>query len=124
MLRGLKSGWKMPISFGYCESQTKTPQLLCCIKEIVKTITTCGFKIVATVCDQGSSNVAAINSLIQDTARRKWQHDEKHRTYSFRIVITFCYIAYSIIAYSIIYIQEILLNYMMPRSYHSLILHI
>ncbi|XP_071573000.1 uncharacterized protein [Temnothorax nylanderi] len=35
MLRGLYSGWKMPISFGYCDSQTKTPQLLRCIKQII-----------------------------------------------------------------------------------------
>lgn len=71
MLRGLKSGWKMPISFGFCENQTKTPQLIHCIKEIVKAVTKSGFKIVATVCDQESSNVAAINLLRQDTIRRK-----------------------------------------------------
>ncbi|XP_076283987.1 uncharacterized protein LOC143210733 [Lasioglossum baleicum] len=38
MLRGLYSGWKMPISYDYCEGQTKTPQLIQCIKNIVKAL--------------------------------------------------------------------------------------
>lgn len=35
-----------------------------CIKEHIKKINNAGFHIVATVCDQGSSNVAAIKKLL------------------------------------------------------------
>lgn len=86
MLRGVNSGWKMPISFGYCENQTRTPQLISCIKDIVKSVNQSGLKLVATVCDQGSSNVAAINILLQDTRRKMWQENKEYRTYYFLFI--------------------------------------
>lgn len=92
MLRGLNSGWKMLISYNYCESQTKTPQLVRCIKDIVKTINDSGLKLIATVCDQGTSNVAAINSLLQDTVRRMWQQNKEYRTY----ISYFTFFSYSL----------------------------
>lgn len=64
MLRGLCTGWKMPVSYNFCARATKTPQLVHCIKEHVSKISEAGFLIVATVCDQGTSNVAAINDLL------------------------------------------------------------
>lgn len=67
MLRGIKTGWKLPLSYNFCKSTTKTPQLIRCIKEIIKEITQAGFIVVATVCDQGASNVAALKQLLQDT---------------------------------------------------------
>lgn len=67
MLRGLNSGWKMPISYSFCSKQTNTAQLMRCIKEHVRKINNTGFNIIATVCDQGSSNVAAIKELLQQT---------------------------------------------------------
>ncbi|XP_076247801.1 uncharacterized protein LOC143187475 [Calliopsis andreniformis] len=79
MLRGLHSGWKMPISYNYCDSQTKAPQLIQCIKNVVKALKKTGIEVVATVCDQGSSNVAAINTLQADTLRKKWKQGEEHR---------------------------------------------
>lgn len=85
MLRGLNSGWKMPVAFGFCDSVTKTPQLLRCIKQIITVVNKCGFDIVATVCDQGSCNVAAINTLLQNTAQKLWKQGIEHRTYVFLI---------------------------------------
>lgn len=67
MLRGIKTGWKIPLSYNFCKSQTKTTQLIRCIKEMVTEVTKAGFIIVATVCDQGSSNVAALKQLLDDT---------------------------------------------------------
>lgn len=64
MLRGLNSGWKMPVSYNFCYKQTNTAQLMYCIKDDIKKINNAGFHIVATVCDQGSSNVAAIKELL------------------------------------------------------------
>ncbi|TGZ55055.1 Uncharacterized protein DBV15_12509 [Temnothorax longispinosus] len=67
MLRGIRTGWKIPLSHNFCKSQTKTPQLMRYIKEIVHEITKAGFIIVATICDQGSSNVAALNQFLSDS---------------------------------------------------------
>lgn len=64
MLRGLHTGWKMPISFNFCAKATNTAQLMRCIKEHIFKINKAGFVIVATVCDQGSANVAAIKKLL------------------------------------------------------------
>lgn len=71
MLRGLHSGRKMPLLFNFCDKQTNTAQLIRCIKEVVLEIKKTGFHIVATVCDQGSSNVAAIKELSLQTAKKK-----------------------------------------------------
>lgn len=57
----------MPISYSFCSKQTNTAQLMRCIKEHVRKINNTGFNIIATVCDQGSSNVAAIKELLQQT---------------------------------------------------------
>lgn len=64
MLRGLNTGWKMPISYNFCAKATNTAQLVRCIKEHVNAITKTGFHIVATVCDQGTANVSAIKQLM------------------------------------------------------------
>jgi len=71
LLRGLNSGWKMPISYNFCSKQTNTAQLIRCIKEHISEIQKAGFQIVATVCDQGSSNVAAIKELLLRTAMKR-----------------------------------------------------
>lgn len=71
MLRGLNSGWKMPISFNFCYKQTSTAQLIRCIKECILKINKAGFHIVATVCDQGTSNVSAIKDLLMRTNMKR-----------------------------------------------------
>ncbi|XP_024882105.1 uncharacterized protein LOC112461186 [Temnothorax curvispinosus] len=67
MLTGIRTVWKIPLSYNFFKSQTKTPQLMRCIKEIVHEITKAGFIIVATICDQGSSNVIALNQFLSDS---------------------------------------------------------
>lgn len=45
MIRGLNQGWKVPLSYSFCDKQTKTPQLLWCIKDHVKATTEAGLDI-------------------------------------------------------------------------------
>lgn len=71
MLRGLHTGWKMPISYNFCAKTTNKAQLTRCIKEHIVQINKAGFSIVATVCDQGSSNVAAIHELLLRTDMKR-----------------------------------------------------
>lgn len=80
MIRGLYSGWIMPVFFGYCENLTKTPQLMRCIKKVISVVHQTGLKIVATVCDRGTANVAAIKMLLKDTARDVWKEGTECRT--------------------------------------------
>lgn len=81
MLRGLHSGWKMPLSFSFCYKQTNTAQLMRNIKEHILEIKKAGFHIVATVCDQGSSNVAAIKELSLRTAMKRSLENKSESKY-------------------------------------------
>lgn len=66
-IRCLSSDNHMPISYGYCYGATDSMQLSRCIKEWLTVLIQCGFKSIATVYDQGGTNIAAINSLIKET---------------------------------------------------------
>ncbi|XP_024880059.1 uncharacterized protein LOC112459918 [Temnothorax curvispinosus] len=66
-IRCLASGKHMPIGYGYSHSATNSIQLARCIKKWLLALIKCGFKPVASVCDQGGTNIAAINLLIQQT---------------------------------------------------------
>jgi len=63
MVRGIRRKWKQPIAYYFCQSATKTPQLIKCIEEVVTAVQTTGLKIISTVCDQGTANVKAIKDL-------------------------------------------------------------
>ncbi|XP_071579063.1 uncharacterized protein [Temnothorax nylanderi] len=82
MLRGLNTGWKMPVSYNFCSKTTNTPQLIRCIKEHINKISKAGFHIIATVCDQGSTNIAAINQLLLRTdMRRNFEKRKQGQTF-------------------------------------------
>lgn len=61
--RGIRKKWKQPIAYTFVESATKTVDLVRLIKLVVKALQDAGLKVVSCVCDQGTSNVAAINFL-------------------------------------------------------------
>ncbi|CAG9112952.1 unnamed protein product [Plutella xylostella] len=67
MVRGIIKKFKQPVSYTFCRSSTKTMSLKEQIKEIIGEIQKTGLRVVATVCDQGATNRAAINSLLEDT---------------------------------------------------------
>lgn len=90
MLRGLHSGWKMPISYNFCSKQTKTAQLIRCIKKHIYEINKAGFYIVSTVCDQGSSNVAAINELLLRSNIKRRKENRNESKYEYVVVYYSC----------------------------------
>lgn len=63
MLRGITTGWKIPVTYNFCKSLTKPRQLVRCIREICAKVKRAGFTVVATVCDQSQANIACINLL-------------------------------------------------------------
>lgn len=67
MLRGINSKWKQPILYPYLQGAAKGSQIMKTLKEIIIKVFDCGLHVVATVCDQGSNNISAINKLIDDT---------------------------------------------------------
>ena len=67
MLRGIKTGWKIPLACNFCFAQTTHKQLAWFIKEVVRAVTKAGFEIAATVCNQVTLNMKAIKALQKDT---------------------------------------------------------
>jgi hypothetical protein len=77
MVRGIHRQWKQPISFTFLNGPIKAADLK---KIITGAITACqniGFKVVATVCDQGSANQAAINSLLANTKKSVYEKAQR-----------------------------------------------
>ena len=70
MVRGIFKKYKQPIAYSFCAGSTKTANLKCQIKTILKEIMAAGLKVVATTCDQGATNMAAINALINETKQQ------------------------------------------------------
>lgn len=67
MIRGVLKIYKQPIAYTFSKGTTPKVELKLLVKNIITELQICGLKVIATVCDQGTENVSAINSLIQDT---------------------------------------------------------
>lgn len=67
MVRGIVRNFKQPLCYLFCKSTTKRYDLANQICEVVRAVHSTGLKVVSTICDQGSTNMAAINMLIHDT---------------------------------------------------------
>lgn len=74
-IRCLASGHKMPVGYGFCNSATTYIQLSRCVKEWLKHLQQCGFKPIATVCDQGGPNIATINTLLEESRAQYLRHN-------------------------------------------------
>ena len=66
-LQGIQRKWMIPLSYNFAKSCRSAKQLRRCIIEIVEAVTATGFEIVATVCDQGATNVACINNFLAES---------------------------------------------------------
>nr|XP_034824778.1 uncharacterized protein LOC117982524 [Maniola hyperantus] len=82
MVRGIIKKFKQPVYFTFCRGSTKADSLKAQIKTVIKEVEATGLKVVATVCDQGASNRAAINSLLNET-RIEYLRDNKEWTGGF-----------------------------------------
>ncbi|KYN13275.1 hypothetical protein ALC57_14538, partial [Trachymyrmex cornetzi] len=86
MLRGLKSGWKMPIFYSFCQKQIKTTQLIRCIKGMLNRLPN-SIKVDSTdflnskFDNSGSSNAATIKELLLRTDMKR---NFEKRTQQFR----------------------------------------
>lgn len=67
LIRGVQKNYKQPISYTFCSGSTNSAELATQIKVVIRKLHSVGLHVLATVCDQGASNVSAINSLIQET---------------------------------------------------------
>lgn len=63
MVRGIRKKFKQPVAFMFTNSSMKTTDLTVAIKEVVQAVQSTGLTVTALICDQASTNVAAIHLL-------------------------------------------------------------
>lgn len=71
MLRSVsnQNTWKQPLGYTFCKSTTSSEDIVRQFKNIVREVHDTGFVIVASICDQGATNVKSIRQLITDSKR-------------------------------------------------------
>lgn len=92
MVRGIQSGWKLPLAYYFCDGATKTDQLVQWIKDVAKIIIDSGLYLVAFTCNDGKRNLAAINKMKLESARLKIRQGQSYCKYIFYQIIIVCMI--------------------------------
>ncbi|KAJ8911915.1 hypothetical protein NQ315_016256, partial [Exocentrus adspersus] len=67
MLRGIRRKWKQPVAYHFVNGATKYPDIMNIVKSIISKCNEIGLCVMATICDQGTNNEAAIRELIDTT---------------------------------------------------------
>lgn len=67
MLKGVFRQWKQPICYSFSGGATKSIQIKSLIQKVIRATHKIGITVIATVCDQGGPNQAAINALLKET---------------------------------------------------------
>lgn len=78
LVRGIIKKYKQPVHYTFCAGSTPFANLKKYIVNVIEKLQDCGLKVVATVCDQGATNMAAINSLINDTRANYLRKGEEY----------------------------------------------
>lgn len=78
MVRGIVKNFKQPICYSFCKSTTNRHDLAHQIREVIKAVQSTGLKVISTICDQGATNSAAINILINDTKAYYWKNNKEY----------------------------------------------
>ncbi|CAI6374112.1 unnamed protein product [Macrosiphum euphorbiae] len=76
MVRGIVKNFKQPICYSFCKSTTNRYDLANQIREVVRAVHLTGLNIISSICDQGATNTAAINILMNDTKARYLRKNE------------------------------------------------
>ncbi|KAF0715456.1 Uncharacterized protein FWK35_00028484, partial [Aphis craccivora] len=63
MIKSITKKYKQPISYTFCQSSTNNHDLANQIRMVIQAVTSVGLKVIASICDQGTSNSAAIRVL-------------------------------------------------------------
>lgn len=89
MVRGIVKNFKQPICYSFCKSTTNRHDLAHQIREVIQAVQSTGLKVISTICDQGATNSAAINSLIDDTKAYYCKNNEEFKGDFYEVVYNF-----------------------------------
>jgi hypothetical protein len=85
MIKGVYRKWKQPTCYCYTEGTVSKGDLVRMIKEVVRNVRKTGLNVVASVCDQGATNVAAVNALLHDTNAECLRRGVENRYHGYTI---------------------------------------
>ncbi|KAJ8973209.1 hypothetical protein NQ317_008176 [Molorchus minor] len=85
MLKGVYRQWVQPVSFTFSSGPIKSDRLVGLLKQVVHECNKLGLDIIASVCDQGAANVAAINKLMAETSEQCLQKKEQNTYFGYII---------------------------------------
>lgn len=75
LMKILATGEKLPLSFAATADAANSAQLQRTIKNHVRLLTSLGFRVVVSTCDQGGPNLSAIHNLIIDSNMERIKRD-------------------------------------------------
>lgn len=85
MLRGINRKWKQPVYYNFVNGATGNADIVKIIKTIIIKCSDIGLRVVATVCDQGKNNEAAINNLVNETKKKYGQEGKQFEEFAFEV---------------------------------------
>ncbi|XP_050497704.1 uncharacterized protein LOC126878851 isoform X2 [Diabrotica virgifera virgifera] len=85
MIKGIYRQWKQPICYTFSDGATKSRKLKNLIINVIEQLQNIGLTVVATVCDQGGPNAAAVNLLIQESRTEYLRIGQDYRYFGFLV---------------------------------------
>lgn len=85
MIQGVYAKWKQPLCFTFSDGPEKSINLKNMMKRVIEKCQQIGLNVVATVCDQGGANQAAINSLLKDTQEYFTRQGQEKKIFGFLV---------------------------------------
>lgn len=85
MVRGIQRNYKQPVAYTFCSGSTSSMELSRLLKEVIKELHSAGLTVLATICDQGTTNVSAINTLIKQTKEKYLRKNEEYYRDTFEV---------------------------------------
>ncbi|KAF9797686.1 hypothetical protein SFRURICE_017881 [Spodoptera frugiperda] len=85
MIKSIKSKYKQPICYTFCTGSTKAPDLKKLIKQCILQLTEIGLTVVATICDQATTNTRVIKMLQAETREKYLRAGEEYNSGAFEV---------------------------------------
>lgn len=85
LVRGVRRKFKQPIAYFFTNSTMKTTNLVVAIKEVVHAVQSTGLNIISIICDQASTNVAAINIHKAETKSKYLKMKMEKKIFGFEL---------------------------------------
>lgn len=67
MVQGIRKSWKQPVAYYFTKDTVQSQHLRILLKDVITALQSVGLNIIATICDQGPTNVSCIKQLISES---------------------------------------------------------